>query len=304
MNKLPKVSAIVPVYNGERYLRQAVESALTQNYPNVEVIVVDDGSTDESGEIANQLAKEFPQQVRTVHQANSGLVGARNTAIAHATGELLALLDSDDIWLPNHISESVAVFEKERAVGLVHANIILINGDGDVLNAPTNRRWSTNQQEAWQQIFLRNEHVSCATAVFRRSVIDRVGAFDSDFNRLGCEDRDMWLRISEVSNVHYIDAVHAKYRIHESNMSKSIDKMHQARMKLIHKHGSENMKGKVIRQAYAAVWRESSESYMGIGDFRRSATSAIRAVHSNPSDIRNWKQLAKVGQGPIKIRVR
>jgi glycosyltransferase involved in cell wall biosynthesis len=304
MSKLPKVSAIIPVYNGERYLRQAVESALTQNYTDVEIIVVNDGSTDESGQIANELAIEFPQQVKTVHQANSGLVGARNTAIAHATGELFALLDSDDIWLPNHISESVAVFEKERAVGLVHANIILINSNGHVLHTPNNRRWSTGQQEAWQQIFLRNEHVSCATAVFRRSVIERIGGFDTDFNRLGCEDRDMWLRISAVSNVHYIDAVHAKYRIHESNMSKGIDKMHQARMKLINKHGSESIKNNVIRQAYAAVWRENSESYIGIGDFRRSATSAIRAVQSNPSDIRNWKQLAKVGQSPIKIRVR
>jgi len=304
MSKLPKVSAIVPVYNGDRYLREAVESALKQNYPDLEIIVVDDGSTDKSGEIANQLAKDFPQQVKTVHQPNSGLVGARNTAIAHATGDLLALLDSDDIWLPNHISESVAVFEKEKAVGLVHANIILINSEGHVLNTPNNRRWSANQQEAWQQIFLRNEHVSCATAVFRRSIIDRIGGFDIDFNRLGCEDRDMWLRISAVSNVSYIDAVHAKYRIHESNMSKSIDKMHQARMKLIYKHASEDMKNNVIRRAYAAVWRENSESYLGIGDIRRSATSAIRAVQNHPSDIRNWKQLVKVGQSPIKIRVR
>src|SRR3954463_10953200 len=93
------VSAIIPLYNSERFLAQTLDSALAQSWRNLEIIIVDDGSTDASAAIADHYAREYPDAIRVIHQRNEGLCHARNTAMAAARGDCFALLDADDIWL-------------------------------------------------------------------------------------------------------------------------------------------------------------------------------------------------------------
>jgi glycosyltransferase involved in cell wall biosynthesis len=189
----PLVSAIVPVYNGERFLRAAFDSALAQTLQNIEIIVIDDGSTDSSGAIADEYAARHPGRFVVIHQANGGLVIARNAGLAVARGRYVALLDADDVWLPHHLAACVDVLEKRADVGLVHANIERINIDGSKRLA-VKRFWKIDDPDAFATVYLRREHVSCSTVVLRRDVLDRVGHFDVAFNRIGCEDRDLWLR--------------------------------------------------------------------------------------------------------------
>ena len=108
----PLVSAIVPVYNGERFLRAALDSALAQTCQDIEIIVIDDGSKDSSGAIADEYAARHPGKFVVIHQPNGGLVVARNAGLAVARGRYVALLDADDEWLPHHLAASVEVLEK------------------------------------------------------------------------------------------------------------------------------------------------------------------------------------------------
>jgi glycosyltransferase involved in cell wall biosynthesis len=113
----PLVSVVIAAYNGAQYLPEAIDSALAQTYPKVEVIVVDDGSTDSTAEVVGA----YGARVRYLYQQNAGTAAARNTGIQSAQGELIALLDQDDRWLPEKLARQVPLFFDEPRVGLVHS---------------------------------------------------------------------------------------------------------------------------------------------------------------------------------------
>ncbi|HEX3124464.1 MAG TPA: glycosyltransferase [Rhodanobacteraceae bacterium] len=270
----PLVTAIVPVYNGERFLAQAVDSALAQTMRDLEIVIVDDGSTDGSGALADGYGSRYPGIVRVHHQSNQGLCHARNAALRIARGEYMALLDADDVWLPHHLEESVAVLHRHRQVALVHADIERIDIDGNSLGCAT-RQWNHLHADAFRVLFLRHEHVCCPTAVFRRDAIGRTGNFDPRFNRLGCEDRDLWLRIAGLAPISYLDNVHARYRLHGANMSANFSKMLQARMLLVDKFAA-TPKGRALRrQALAAAHCNLGDELMDAA--RRGAAFAAYA---------------------------
>ena len=273
--QMPLVSAIVPIYNGERFLAQALDSALAQTWPELEIIVVDDGSTDASAAIADAYAASHPQ-VRVIHQANQGLCHARNTALAAAQGEYFALLDADDIWLPHHLSDCVAVLECRPEVALVHADIERIDVDGASLGR-NDRLWGRIGDDPFLALYLRHEHVCCPTAVFRRAAIERVGNFDPQFNRLGCEDRDLWLRMADVAQVVFINDLHARYRLHGGNMSGNFSRMLKARIMLVDKF-SATLRGQALRRrALAAAHCNLGDELMDAARRRAAFAAYARA---------------------------
>jgi len=270
----PLVSAIVPVYNGERFLAQALDSALAQTMHDLEIVVVDDGSTDGSGALAEHYASRHPGIVRVHHQPNRGLCHARNAALNLARGEYFALLDADDIWLPHHLEESVDMLQRRPRVALVHADIERIDVDGNSLGCAT-RYWDRLRADPFRVLFLRHEHVCCPTAVFRRNAIERAGNFDPQFNRMGCEDRDLWLRIAVIAEIRYLGNVHARYRLHGANMSSNFSKMLQARMRLVDKFGATPHGRALRRQALAAAHCNLGDELMDAA--RRGAAFAAYA---------------------------
>lgn len=287
----PRVSVVMPAYNSQAFLAAALDSALSQSFPDLEVLVVDDGATDATGAIADDYARR-DARVQVIHQANAGLCGARNTAIAHARGTYLALLDSDDVWHPHHLADSVARLDATPALGLVHANIRRVDAAGKDLGVPV-RHWDACKGDEWASVFLRREHVSCPTVVFRRDVVERVGAFDLHFNRLGCEDRDMWLRIAAVGPIAYIDAVHADYRQHGNNMSKAREKMQEARLRLIDKHTATPQGGHLRGAALSALCADSGDEFRASGEFGAAARAYGRAWTHRPLQLRPLKGLVR-----------
>jgi glycosyltransferase involved in cell wall biosynthesis len=247
----PLVSAVVPLYNTERFLAQALDSALAQTWRNLEIVIVDDGSTDGSARIADDYAARHPGTIRVIHQCNEGMCHARNTALAAARGDCFALLDADDVWLPHHLQECVAELQRSPQVVLVHADVERIDARGNSLGRSP-RLWHRVGADAYRALYLRREHVCCPTAVFRREAIDRIGDFDVQFNRLGCEDRDLWLRMAGVARIAYLDNVHARYRLHGANMSGNFVKMMQARVRLVDKHTA-TVRGRPLRRRALAA---------------------------------------------------
>ena len=208
------VSIIIPSYNHGAYLRQCIDSVLDQTYRNIEIVVVDDGSADASIEILYG----YRDRIKLICQANRGTQGARNAAIAASSGELIAILDSDDFWRPDKLAAQVALFERRPELGLVYSFADTVNPAGE----RTNIGWHlgapvTHPLGALAQLLLGCD-IPALTAVFRRACIDDVGPFDETL--LGSGDWDLWIRIAARYRIACVEQALACYRIHPTNTTK------------------------------------------------------------------------------------
>lgn len=211
MSPAPLVSAIIPTFNRAAYVARAIDSALAQTWPNVEVVVCDDGSTDNTTEVLAQ----YGNRIRVVSQTNQGLSAARNTAIKASSGEFLALLDDDDEWLPERLAIQMPLMLDNPDAGLVGGGAVLIDAAGNQLPHQGPARIGV-EHVAFKAFFPANR-ITCPTALIRRSVIDSVGAFDTTLPY--AEDYDMWLRIAAGHQVSIVPQKVARYRIWHGNKS-------------------------------------------------------------------------------------
>lgn len=191
---MPKVSVIIPTYNRRDYLQEAVTSVLTQTYDDYEVIVVDDGSTDCTGEM---LTARFGNQIQYVWQENQGESVARNRGIEMSSGKFIAFLDSDDLWLPDKLAEQVPILDTERNVGMVFCQSWIINKTGHRIDERPFGRDIDVVKLNFETLCFHNKISGPSTTMIRRSVFEKIGLFDPEI-RFG-EDWDLWLRMA----IHY-----------------------------------------------------------------------------------------------------
>lgn len=279
--RVPLVSVITPVFNGAGWLAEALDSALAQTFPSLEIIVVNDGSTDDSLAIARTRARHN-SQIRIIDQANAGLPAARNRALRAARGAYLALLDADDAWLPNHLELAMKAFERDPDLGLVHANIQRVDANGALVDIPT-RHW-TRDMDAFEALALRHEHVSCPTAVFTRLALDAVGGFDLRFTGLGCEDRDLWLRIAARFRIGYLDEVTARYRLHPGSMSAAGERMALARQLLVAKLAESARGALLVAQMEAMIDSDHGLTLCEQGRYGQAIARQWLALRQCPTD--------------------
>jgi glycosyltransferase involved in cell wall biosynthesis len=208
----PKVSVLIPCYNGERYLGEAIDSCLAQTYPNVEVVVVNDGSQDNSAEIA----RSYGDLVVYIEQANRGLSGARNTAIQAATGEFVILCDSDDVLLPNCIELRVRPMIEDPSIALVAGYYREIDADGNLSPRIPEVRRLKPEDHFWQE--LRRNYGPPVGWTIRKAALHKSGLFDPLLPH--CEDVDLCLRLLKKNRMAYVSEVTAHYRQHGGGQSK------------------------------------------------------------------------------------
>ncbi len=183
---MTKVSVIIPAYNQGHFLGEAIESVLAQTHQDFEIIIVDDGSIDNTSEVAQGFSGS---RIKYVYQENAGLSAARNTGIRYATGAYLTYLDSDDLFLPRKLELLTQAFVANPNLGFVAGQAILIDEHGE----PLNRVFDTPSPEDGSQLLLGNPfHVGAI--LVRRSWQERVGFFDTSLRSY--EDWDMWLRLA------------------------------------------------------------------------------------------------------------
>ncbi len=239
------VSAIIPAYNYARYLPEAIASVLAQTHANLEVIVVDDGSTDETREV---VARFTDPRVRYVWQQNAGLSAARNTGIREARFPFVAFLDADDLWLPAHLAEALAEFsQREPEFAVVACGSVRMDQDG--VDLPTRLpAWKSAQEIPVAEIVTRTRFMP-SSAVARRAAFDSCGGFDTSLR--SSEDRDMWIRLGERYRIACRSSATVRVRKHPHNMSKHADRMRQSMHTVITRAYERG----VVPQSRWAFWR-------------------------------------------------
>ena len=221
---IPKVSVIIPTYQHAHFVGQAVESVLAQTYKDYEIIVVDDGSTDNTCEV---LA-EFGDRITVIYQENRGLSAARNTGIRASKGQYVAFLDADDIWLPEKLEKQIPLFERDESVGLVSSDMFFFDENGlrmhkNGLRPETGFDWVPPKSGmVYSTLFVQN-YILMPTVVVRRCCFDDVGFFDEELSSY--EDHDMWLRIAKNWAVDYVNEPLAMYRLSATQMHTNSERM-------------------------------------------------------------------------------
>ncbi|MBC3539275.1 glycosyltransferase [Rufibacter sp. H-1] len=243
---MPLVSVVIPCYNHGQYLREAIRSIQNQAYPAVEIIVVDDGSVDNTRQVAESL-----DDVRYVYQENQGLSAARNTGIAHSNGELLLFLDADDWLLPDALSINASFLQK-------NPKLAFVSGAHDKVF----EQEGITQEEIWEvpcahyQHLLQGNYIGMhATVMYRRWVFEEV-RYDPALR--SCEDYDLYLRIARKHPVAHHTQKIAAYRLHTSNMSGNIPRMLYSVL-LVLRRQHQNLESAAERAAFARgqqIWKE------------------------------------------------
>jgi glycosyltransferase involved in cell wall biosynthesis len=218
------VSVIIPAFNAAENIRQTLDSVLAQTYPKIEVIVVDDGSSDATSAIVKEFAAR-DARIRLVQQSNAGVGAARNTGIRKARGEYIAPLDADDFWFPQKLEKQVARLEQcGHETGLVYCWSTLIDQDGEMFSDCS----QTAEGRLRQALILRNIVGNGSVPLFRATTLEKVGLYLTRAEQggaQGCEDWDLYLRISERFDVRVVPEYLLAYRQAGSSMSADAETM-------------------------------------------------------------------------------
>jgi glycosyltransferase involved in cell wall biosynthesis len=213
MGDKPLISVIIPSYNSACFVPQAVQSALAQTYGRVEVIVVDDGSTDDTKE---RLAP-LDSRIRYIFQKNGGPSKARNRGIKEAQGDLIAFLDADDLWLPEKLAKQWAVLQTNSEAALVHTDVYQLYAHSSesayvYLGRERFSGWCYTE-------FFWGNRIQTSTVMITRRCIEQIGSFDESIQGASTEDLDLWLRIARHYPLTYVNEPLVFYRHHLSNGS-------------------------------------------------------------------------------------
>ncbi|MBN1137154.1 MAG: glycosyltransferase [Anaerolineae bacterium] len=207
------MSVIIPCYNQGRFLSEAIESVLQQTYREFEIVVVDDGSTDHSSEVAAR----FPG-VRIIRQENRGLPAARNTGLEQSSGWYVVFLDADDRLLPVALASNLACLRSHPDCAFAAGQYRMIAVDGTALaHCPE----PFPQRDHYVELLRGNAICLPAAVLYRRDVLDSMGGFGISASLKGCEDYDLYLRIAREFQIVLHDVVVAEYRQHPTSMSRN-----------------------------------------------------------------------------------
>ena len=230
-----QVDVIIPVFNTPiEYLIEAIKSLRAQLFTDWCAWIVDDGSSDDYGaQLKAQLELIGDARIHYLYTEHKMATGSRNVAIAKGHAPYVAFLDSDDCWKPNHLSNHLAVLNKQEGISLVHGYFEVIDSDGQAMHSAP--RWEGLNELSLTESFvkmLQGNFIGASTVVVRRKILEEVDGFDATFPSLG--DKELWLRMLNAgAKFHYEPSASVLYRVHPGNISKNTDLLLATRRRII-----------------------------------------------------------------------
>ena len=213
MNDEPKVSIIIPTYNQSQYLEEAIESALNQTYKNIEIIIVDDGSTDNTPEVI----KSFDNKIIYIQQKNKGASSARNTGIKKANGEYIAFLDADDMWLKNKLENQIKFIQNNPEIGLLGTGCYQMIDMSKMIH----KKIFPAKNEILQKDLIKYNPFIQSSVMIKKDVFNSIGLYDEKFKE--SEDYDLWLRIAQKYKVANLEQALVTKKYYAEGLSKDKD---------------------------------------------------------------------------------
>jgi len=219
---MPKVSVIIPTYNRAKYLPKAIDSVLNQTYQDFEIIIVDDGSIDNTKDI---LAK-YDGKIRYFYQENKGPSAARNLGIKKACGEYVAFLDADDIWFPDKLDKQLGIFNNDDKIGLVHSQMYVISNN-NLASLSQNIKPKRLPGSSFAELLFYGSGPP-STFMVKHKCFKKTGLFDKNLKTL--EDLDMAVRIARFYKVVFIPFPLGSYRQHTTNTTLNTEKVYKGQV--------------------------------------------------------------------------
>ena len=280
----PLVSVVIPAYNAADLTVETVESVLAQTYSDVEVIVVDDGSTDHT----RPAMSPFGSRISYIYKENGGACSARNAGLRASRGEYVAFLDCDDLWLPTKAERSVAALQAYPEAGMVFTSCLIVDGSGETIDE---YRKPVNPADVHSDL-LRGNFIPAPTVVMRRKSVDEIGLFDEHI--FVPADWDYWLRMSAGFPVCYVDESLSKYRFSSNYSIRNVERSLEEIEYVLKKHldldspSGEQVRRDVLGQACL----DFALSFRTIGELRDARRLVRRAVGCRPSGWRVYAHFA------------
>ena len=295
---LPLVSVVIPTYNSAQFIGEAVRSVLEQTYSHHEVIVVDDGSTDNSEDVL----RLFGERIQYIHQENRGPSAARNGGIRLAKGDYICFLDADDLWLPGKLEVQVSFMERHKDLGVVFSDHEEFDSTGIVSesfiaakNAYSEIVSSEPIKEAFMKLVMEN-FISTPTVMIRSCCFEKSGLFDETLKSV--EDRDQWLRISAHFKIACLPAVVCKRRLHVANISREQEHSTAGRIKTLEKNRSS-----FPHLAPRAVWHcELGNAYCRLAYFRLQNNQRTKGLLAGLKSLAHGVGEILAGGSPVSYQ--
>jgi glycosyltransferase involved in cell wall biosynthesis len=291
----PMVDVVLPAYNGVRVIREALDSALAQEGVSSRVIVVDDGSTDDTA----QVVRSYGSRITLRSQSNKGVSGARNTGLGLGEAPYVALLDQDDVWLPGKLARQVDLLRTHGNVGLVFTDMTLFQDDGEVVEDGFLRatpRYALLERcvlgrdahllsERAGEAVTRYNFISPSTVMLRRRAIEEVGGFDERL-RL-CDDAECWMRLLRTWRAIAIEKCLVRSRVWAGNASLHTDRMLWERVMIAEKVRAHpelypgNVAGYLMRERAACLYRLGTIALRD-GELQRARRHFLTSFRDSP----------------------
>lgn len=281
----PRVSILIPAYNRAEYLPETLASALNQTYADFEIVIVDDGSTDNTAQIVRAISDP---RIQYVYQNNRGVSAALNTAWRAARGEFISLLGSDDLFLPSQLETLLPIIESDPSLGAVYARAQAMDARGEPLAQILGA--SLKFADDALASLLYGDSVCGIASLVRRACIERVGGYNESL--IANEDWDLWIRIAEIAGFAFHDEILARYRMHAASLTGAQSEQYRRvvleRVGLIKNYyarpnvptNARTVKSLALRNVYMDV----GIRFLAIGAVRDALPYLWRAVraHGNP----------------------
>ena len=280
----PQISVIIPTYNAARYLPQTIESVLRQSCQDFEVLVIDDGSTDETATVVQRYAP----RLRYFRKPNGGGSSARNFGIAHSRGDFIAPLDADDCWKPDKLERTLQFIDRHPEAGMVFTACTFVDDDGRPL-FDYHPRFSP--QRLYAELLVKN-FIPNGTVVVRRDLLLSIGGYDEDI--FIPNDWDLWLRLAEVAPVVYLPEPLTFYRRAATSISRNLDRQLREQLAILQKAGQRRpeLPARLLKRARAAQYYMMGHASLRSGRPWQALRSLLASLRI---DARYWKPWVLLG---------